>query len=738
MPFIQGSYVNPFYRQVDASVASELNQRAHFYGSRVRSTRSGAYEKGIAWSYQRKSWARVKSVDPAYTLGLAGSKIMSNRQGDLTLYNTQRNVPNKALLQSLEISNEGTIGSLMKGKFTFTLYPYMTNKGFELGVIERAFFTPGAEVEVSWGWSVSARNASANHGRFQGIIYNFNWSINGDLSITADCSIVSAATIAMGQSGDQSTAKDTNSPAVNVLGSPINGPNLVSVIDKDLASPGFAALSTMAPGTSVGPIPGIEGSGIIPPIGIATRGWSGAGYIPEYWAIGLLHQEVEPETNAPAPAGTAGSAVTKASAPPPPVPKTYVYTSLEHIVSFMNILIDTLENTGKTPNDKMGSLFEVQVRHNVTSYNSIMKSAFPFDVFFPDEQNGFYGAACTPFPAGPTSFLRQIPGPGVGGGTPRGTLSTNEISIGHILLGTDFIKNTYKEFIEDNSANIPYKNISSFFETIVKKINEASGDFYQLSVIQMDRPLAPFGSTPSPGVVTPNSAATGLNRGNRSILSIEDSHISEVASSKVTPYEFRVDIFKPLIKSAQISCKPPAAMATAAYAGARGTGAPGSPATKMKPNNALADATRTADKDEPVFNQERVGNPAGTPPPPGTPAGGVAGDIFAKAYNASLAGFNNSWGEQFRGALVSFKKMSVDRPNNTAHWLNAAAYPIDFTLTIDGINGFKFGDVISTTAVPKRYNVDYKMVFTVTKISHKIDAGTWETTLQTKARIQMI
>ena len=46
---------------------------------------------------------------------------MSNRAGDLTLYNTQRNVPNKALLQSLEISNEGTIGSLLKGKFSFTI-----------------------------------------------------------------------------------------------------------------------------------------------------------------------------------------------------------------------------------------------------------------------------------------------------------------------------------------------------------------------------------------------------------------------------------------------------------------------------------------------------------------------------------------------------------------------------------------------------------------------------------------
>jgi hypothetical protein len=723
MPVVGGTYVNPFYRNVDNSVRAELNQRANYYGRRVRSTRAGAYETGIAWSYQKKSWARVKSVDPAYTLGMAGSKIMSNRIGDLTLYNSQRNVPNKALLKSLELSNEGTIGSLMKGKFTFILYPYMTTQGFELGVIERAFFTPGAEVEVSWGWSVSANNAAANNGRFKGIIYNFNWSVNPDLSITADCSIVSAATIAMGQSGDQSTAKDTAAAPVAVLGSPINGPNLASVIDKDLASPTFAAIGTLAPGTASPPIPGIEGAGIIPGVGTAARGWPGAGYIPEYWGIGLLHQEVEPETNAPAPAGTPpGSAVARSTAPPPPVAKTYFYTSLEHVVSFMNILIDSLEATGGAPNDRMSSLFEVQVRSNITAYNAIMKSAYPFDVFFPDDQNGFYGPACTPFPAA-NAFLRQIPGPGPGGPPPYGPVSGNTIAIGHILLGTDFIKNTYKEFVEDNSANIPYKNITSFFESIVKKINEATGDFYQLSVIQMDRPVGGFSA--------PGAAGVGYARANRSILSIEDSHISETASAGVIPYQFGANIFKPLIKSAQISCKPPAAMATAAYAGARGSG----PAN-MKPNNALVDSTRTADKDVASFNQERTGNPAGTPPPPGAP-GGAFGDIFSKAFNASLSGFNNSWGEQFRGALVTYKKMSVDRPGNTAHWLHAAAYPIDFTLTIDGINGFKFGDTISTTVVPKRYNTLYNMVFTVTKISHKIDEGGWETTLNTKARIEM-
>ena len=92
-----------------------------------------------------------------------------------------------------------------------------------------------------------------------------------------------------------------------------------------------------------------------------------------------------------------------------------------------------------------------------------------------------------------------------------------------------------------------------------------------------------------------------------------------------------------------------------------------------------------------------------------------------------------------RGSLAAFKKNATETNDGAGanHWLNQAAYPIDLTLTIDGINGFKFGDVIRTTAIPRRYNVDWDMVFTVTKISHKIDSGTWETTLNTKARINM-
>jgi hypothetical protein len=89
-----------------------------------------------------------------------------------------------------------------------------------------------------------------------------------------------------------------------------------------------------------------------------------------------------------------------------------------------------------------------------------------------------------------------------------------------------------------------------------------------------------------------------------------------------------------------------------------------------------------------------------------------------------------------KGNYAKYKRsVTYDNAKNDAHWLRKVIYPIDLTLTIDGIDGFNFGDVISTNLIPARYNKE-NMVFVVTKISHTIQNGVWETTLNTKSRIE--
>ena len=209
----------------DGPVKNELNARAAYYGAKVRGSGADRTAKSVMWSYGKKPWVRIQG-DGA-TLGNAFGNVMSNRNGQLTLYSAQRNQPKFPLLKSLELSNEGTMGSLLKGKFTFVMYPTITNSGFVMGQVENAFFTPGKEVSIRWGWSVYASNAGACTGFMRGIIYNFNWSVNPDLSIVADCQVVSAATVAAGKAGSAKSLSITDAKF-----EPANGwPRTVTAVD---------------------------------------------------------------------------------------------------------------------------------------------------------------------------------------------------------------------------------------------------------------------------------------------------------------------------------------------------------------------------------------------------------------------------------------------------------------------------------------------------------------------------
>lgn len=662
MPVVGDKYVNPFYQQVSDFVKTELDTRASYYGRKVRGV-GKAFPKNVVWSYQKTAWGRVISVDnPSISLGFPGSKVMSDKEGKLTLYSTQRNVPKKPLLTGIEISNEGTIGSLLKGKFTFTVFPVLTKDGFDLGALEEAFFMPGKEVEISWGWSVSAASKQACIQEFTGIIYNFNWAFNNDLSVTADVSIVSAATIAIGQSGDQSAPNQKEGEgAVDPQGTAIKGDNLITIIDQDLAA--LSASINLSEGQSKY-IPAAETS--------AQK--------LDYFAVGLPFQE-------------SADVDDKGNPKNKPVPKTFWYVSLGSTTEFLNKLVEGFEKG----NPVFGSLYRIATFQNEAAYNTEVKSTSPIKILFPDPEMGSYGDLK---PFSEPSVLRSFwPGP---------IVKPDVLNIGNILLGTDYLKETYRKFLVDNATNVSFKNITKLVDEMIKGINVASGDVYQLTV-QMYEQRQPSGTLNAKASSPPPA-----------ILSVEDFNLAKNHTEKVIPYLFEASIFKPLIKNIQLSSKPPGPLATAAYAQARGTKG----GNKTPPNNSDASTATKNEKDEAKFNAEY------------TEAKTSYDEAIQKAKER---GFNDAWSDKVRSSLVKIKRMKVDNKGskNNAHWLNKAIYPIDLSITIDGVAGFKFGDVISTNLVPKHYLKDYKMVFTVTKINHSIKDGIWETTLNTKSRISM-
>ena len=61
--------------------------------------------------------------------------------------------------------------------------------------------------------------------------------------------------------------------------------------------------------------------------------------------------------------------------------------------------------------------------------------------------------------------------------------------------------------------------------------------------------------------------------------------------------------------------------------------------------------------------------------------------------------------------------------------VTAPIFPFTTEFTIDGINGFRYGDVLTFDALPKKYRVN--TVFSVIGVSHTVSAdGQWTTNVK--------
>lgn len=83
---------------------------------------------------------------------------------------------------------------------------------------------------------------------------------------------------------------------------------------------------------------------------------------------------------------------------------------------------------------------------------------------------------------------------------------------------------------------------------------------------------------------------------------------------------------------------------------------------------------------------------------------------------------------QLRQAMIKYIQYpheSIQRTNQ----LTAPMYPFDATITIDGINGFRYGDVVEFRSLPARFRTN--TVFSIINITHTVStSGEWITKLQ--------
>lgn len=408
--------------------------------------------------------------------------------------------------------------------------------------------------------------------------------------------------------------------------------------------------------------------------------------------------------------------------------KIFWYVRLGSLVNFANILVSRFEEDN-VDKDLFYSLFTMQAFNNETQYNPLVKSANPIDVFFPDKNMGAYGSI-VPFNSEGTNlvgenqdnnqFLRHFGRWNSEKNIRETRVESDVINLGNILIGVDVIKRIYGTFIDDGGKNISFKNITKFFDEILGLVSAATGDIYELTAILFDEPES---------LVKSKFGYGFSEKRQRAILSIEDTNLAKKVTQlngvdTVEPFWFDATVIRPLLRNVTVVSRPSKEMAAAAYIAARG-------------GNALISGQGDGAGIVNLDNQLNLG-------------GYTNEKEYRDEYNKTLeemktaertlasSGWNSAWSETYRGSLIKYKRLASGLPPDDvadAHWLNKAIYPIEFSATIDGINGFKFGDVLKTSLIPKHYNEAWDITFTVTKITHKVTPSTWETTLQTAARL---
>jgi hypothetical protein len=112
-------------------------------------------------------------------------------------------------------------------------------------------------------------------------------------------------------------------------------------------------------------------------------------------------------------------------------------------------------------------------------------------------------------------------------------------------------------------------------------------------------------------------------------------------------------------------------------------------------------------------------------------------ELYKKKYNTNidilkLKAIQFGLTPQDKDSITEFKKAMlnyIQTPTDDikkSQQITSPIFPFDASFTIDGINGFRYGDVLKFDALPKKYTNN--TVFSITQINHTVsNDGEWKT-----------
>ena len=623
--------------------------------------------------------AARKQVDEEVTVI---STMVNPSSPILDLYNSKGTIKG-AVINSAEISSDGTYGSILRTTVNFTVFDR-----FQLDRYIDNFLRPGREIELEYGWTVND-NIKQNQGKIRGTVYNFNFSAKPDGSWDCTLNALGPSSMTYGFGLDQ---QGTTKPDADWIDSP-KGKTLAEIFktiidttEKDESSDVIVTANCKKRSISTSyhllkPTSTINNTGFNEiysytfklPLKVEFT-WSFYGSVAIEALFGQLGYTAEVETE---------KILSKNS-----------YITLRDLINLINL---TIINSAKvsiplyTFNGfkEDGTISDEEICN--AELNEFLKGVGPsnFGKFaFSTQINGI-GSPRVDFNIG-ESFTPQII---------RGGMTTCQLP-DLILFNVNYLYSTIQNILS-NDTNLTGKKIVTFLSNLFNELNTCTGGW--ISLIIKDSPIDP-------------------NTHRSEYLSIRNENYIPTNITLDDPLEFKAFTKGSVVRNLSVEASVPDAIQTevATYTRA-GQSYVGSGDTAAEADSSLH-ALRTS-----LFNlnnnfMDNINNDEQQMQSSLSRWQNQVQGIYRKMFAITQ-------GQTLAGNIVSQYNIGN---------LGTAIFPIKLKVTLDGIEGFQYGNSVTSNWLPKQYmdkDRKKKIYWTVVKIRHMIQNNDWSTELDTIYRV---
>jgi hypothetical protein len=590
-----------------------------------------------------------------------------------------------AILNSAEISSDGTYGSILRITVNFTVFDVR-----EMDRYIKNFLTPGQDIGLEYGWTIN-ENINVNRGKIRGTVYNFTFSAKEDGSWDCTLHALGPSSMTYGfdldQQGTNKVGNDITSKKGLYLEEILK--TLIDITDNDAETEPTslatckkrsvydAFLSTTTNSTSTITLPDIEYDKVntyIFELPVDKQYTLGNQLFASFFHIPFDRQSEINQLEA-------GEKIT--------VNSKVTYITLRNFINLINLQLDnSFKNsiphyTFNGFDDKTGDILD----EDICKING--------NVFF---------IGMGPVDFSKFAFTTQING----NSAPRfdfnvsadeGTVRANGLQkiADLVLLNVNFL---YSEIMSilSNNKNLTDKKIITFLNSIFQQLETDTGGHIRLTV---------------------NDSPINKISGKSEYIQILNQNY-EGESLKLDPCPIPAFVKGSIVRGLSVESSVPDAIQTevATYTRA-GISYVGNDASSDELSSNLKELRDELIKLNGAFMENIVADDTKTQTSLANWASQVRA-IYRQMFNIDQGGVLAG-----KGSAISAYSLSN---------LKTAIFPIKLKITMDGIEGFQYGNAIKTNWVPTQYR-EKNVYWTVVKIRHMIQNNDWTTELETIYRV---